>query len=127
MQTASETGRAQYVNENDPKLVLVKGSFRRNGERLSEQEERDLAKEHVKKVALTIVTVVQKHGEAHIRCVGAASISNAIKAAAIALGEAAKKDVHLALIPSFQSVTFDSSGDKTAIALKVIKLSHPLP
>jgi stage V sporulation protein SpoVS len=123
MQSSSaENGRTQFVNSNDPKLVLVKGSFRRGGEHLSEQEERDLAKDHVKKVALTIFTVIQKHGEAHIRCVGAASVSNAVKAAAIAVGEAAKKEIKLAIIPSFQSVSFDGSGDKTAIALKVVKI-----
>ena len=114
---ADTSKRTHFVNSDDPTLILVKGSFHREAE--SEEEQRKLATEHVKRVASTITTVVAKHGVANVRCVGAASTNNGWKAITIAYDRFKERGVKLELEPSFQTVNFDGSGDKTAMAMKV--------
>jgi len=101
-------------NENDPTLLLIKGSC----------SDRDASRTYVKKAATAILATFQKHGEVHMRCVGAASLNNATKAFIIALGDAVTKGVNLAMVPSFKTVNFDNDpgGPKTAIVLKVIEV-----
>jgi hypothetical protein len=75
-------------------------------------------KDYVKSLASAIITVVNKHGHAKLKTVGASSLNNASKSIIIARGEAAKKGLDLVIEPSFDSASFDGA-DKTAIVLKV--------
>lgn len=75
-------------------------------------------KDYVKNLASAIVTVVNKHGSAKLKTVGASSLNNASKAIIIARGELAKKGSDVVIEPSFDSAAFDG-GDKTAIVFKV--------
>jgi len=110
--TEDSTARVPYVNSDDPTLLLIKGSI----------QDRDEAKKYVKRTANAIFQVVQKHNIAHLRCVGAASLNNAIKGLIIASGDAKTKGMDLVASPSFQTVTFGESGEKTSIVLKVFDL-----
>jgi len=96
------------VDVQDEKLLLVSGSKGQKG----------LDKEYVKKLSNAIYQVYSKHGEARLRCVGAASINNALKAFIIAKGEAKKRDERLVIDPSFTTVVFQGE-EKTGILMKV--------
>ena len=109
MSTEDKKDRTPYVNSDDQTLLLIKGTI----------PDRDEAKRYVKKTANAILQVVQKHGLAHLRCVGAAALNNAIKASIIASGDAKTKGMDFVISPSFQTVTFGDSGEKTAVVLKV--------
>lgn len=104
----TQEDKVPFVNSEDPKLLLIKGN-------LSKEQSKD----YVKKVANAIHKVVGKHDGALLRCVGAASVNNAVKATIIASGEAKKRGVNLALIPSFHNVSFAGVGEKTSIVLEV--------
>jgi len=93
----------------DETLLLVSGSRGDKG--------RD--KDYVKKLANAILQVFYKHDIARLRCVGAASLNNAIKASIIAKGEAQKKGDLLLIDPSFTTVMFGKE-EKTGIVLEVI-------
>tara|TARA_Y100000310_G_C20601670_1_gene773360 strand:- start:1054 stop:1392 length:339 start_codon:yes stop_codon:yes gene_type:complete len=97
---------------SDDTLLLIRGN----------SKSREETTEYVKRVASAVYSVVQKHDVANLRCVGAASLNNAIKAIAIARGEFAKKGVDIAAIPSFHTVKFDEE-EKTAMVLEVIPLN----
>jgi len=98
-----------FTNETDDTLLLVKGhTANRNEEKFA-----------VKKLSRAIVEVVNKHKVANLRCVGAAAISKATKAAIVASGNLSQKDVKVLIDPSFQTVQFDNV-EKTAINLKVV-------
>jgi|10_taG_2_1085330.scaffolds.fasta_scaffold88162_2 stage V sporulation protein S len=97
---------------NDDTLLLIRGNLKT----------REETTEYVKKVASAVCSVVQKHDVANLRCVGAASLNNAVKAIAIAKGEFAKKGVDIAAIPSFHTVKFNEE-EKTAMVLEVIPLN----
>ena len=109
MDTEDKKDRTPYVNSDDQTLLLIKGTI----------PDRDDAKRYVKRTANAILQVIQKHGLAHLRCVGAAALNNAIKASIIASGDAKTKGMDLVMSPSFQTVTFGDSGEKTAVVLKV--------
>lgn len=98
----------QYVNSDDPTLLLIKGSF----------DDKLESKRYIKTLAQALYTVAEKHGVAKMRCVGAAALNNAIKAEIIAAGEFNKNGSSLIVIPSFQTVTFESN-ERTAIVLTV--------
>jgi stage V sporulation protein SpoVS len=101
------------VGETDDTLLLVSGS------RGSKEDD----KQYVKSLANAILKVFSKHGEAKLRCVGAASLNNAIKAFIIAKGEAQKKGESLSIDPSFTTVKFkDQEKEKTGIVLEVLAL-----
>jgi stage V sporulation protein SpoVS len=104
--------KVPFANSDDPSFLAVKGHF----------EEKDKAKAYVKDLAKAIFVVYQKLNSAKLRCIGAASLNNAIKAHIIASGEAKKKGIMLALVPSFTTVTFDGGEDRTAIVLEVVKI-----
>jgi len=101
--------RPQYVNSDDPTLLLVKGNIDDPTER----------KRYVKQLASAIFVTVQKHKVARCRYVGAAAGNNAMKALIIARAEASKKGFNLAAVPTFQTVNFDNSGEKTSIVLEI--------
>ena len=109
--TQDNTVKTNVVNSGDQTLLLVKGK--------AIQDEHE-GKSYVKKLAQAILQVIQKHKEANLRCVGAASLNNAIKAIIISSGEAKIKGMNFTFVPNFQTVTFDSESEKTAISLKVL-------
>ncbi|MFA5599050.1 MAG: stage V sporulation protein S [Phenylobacterium sp.] len=101
----------EAVNDNakDPTLLLVKGNI---------GEKRD-TKDYIKKLASAMLVVVEKHGVAKLRCVGAAAINNAVKSQIVANGEAKKKGLSLIMTASFQTVHFTADEDRTAIVIEV--------
>lgn len=77
------------------------------------------SKKYIRKTANAIDTVIGKHGEAKLRCVGAASINNAIKAAAMASQKTQDREGTKLLIEAgFGEADFDGSM-KTAMILTV--------
>ncbi len=95
----------------DNSLLLVSGS---KGSKGSD-------KDYVKKLANAILQVYSKHSTVKMRCVGAASLNNAIKSFIIAKGEAQKNGDNLFISPSFTTVNF-SGEEKTGIVLEVISV-----
>lgn len=93
----------------DETLLLVRGS--------SGDKEKD--KDHVKKVANAILKCHANHGVARLRCVGAGSLNNGVKALIIATGEASKNGEELVCSPKFTDVSFDSNGKKTGILIEI--------
>jgi stage V sporulation protein SpoVS len=99
------------VETTDETLLLVSGSRGDKG--------RD--KEYVKKLSNAILQVFYKHDAVKLRCVGAASLNNAIKSFIIAKGEAQKKGDSILLDPSFTTVRFGDE-EKTGIVMEVISI-----
>ncbi len=97
------------ITDGDETLLLVSGS--------KGDKRRD--KEYVKKLSNAILQVFYKHDAAKLRCVGAASLNNAIKAFIIAKGEAQKREDSLIIDPSFTTVRFGDE-EKTGIVLEVM-------
>ena len=95
--------------EVDETLLLVSGS---KGDKFSD-------KEYVKKLSNAILQVFTKHSEVKLRCVGAASLNNAIKAFIIAKEGFKKKEEKVTIDPSFTTVNFNGD-EKTGIVLKVV-------
>ena len=106
--STEDKDKTPFVNSEDPKLLLVKGN-------LSKED----AKLYVKKVANAITKVIEKHTVAVLRCVGAASVNNAVKATIIASGGVKEQGVKLHLTPSFHNVKFDGVGEKTSVVMEV--------
>ena len=104
--TEDVNGNAKVTDDS---LLLVSGS---KGSKGSD-------KEYVKKLSNAILQVYSKHSAVTMRCVGAASLNNAIKAFIIAKGEAQKKGDSLLLDPSFTTVTFGNE-QKTGIVMEVV-------
>jgi len=102
----------EEVNGNAKKtedsLLLVSGS---KGSKSND-------KDYVKKLSNAILQVYAKHSAVKLRCVGAASLNNAIKAFIIAKGEAQKNGDNLLINPSFTTVNFQGE-EKTGIVLDV--------
>ncbi|MFW6129647.1 MAG: stage V sporulation protein S [Atribacterota bacterium] len=103
---------ANFVNSDDPAFLAVKGHF----------DEKEDAKRYIKQLAQAIFVVFQKHETAKLRCIGAASLNNAVKAVIIASGEAKKKGFNLALVPSFTTVQFDNNEERTALLCEVTRI-----
>lgn len=101
--------RTPFVNSDDPTLLLIKGNI----------DDREDCKKYIKRTANAIFQVVSKHEVAHLRCVGAASLNNAVKALIISIGDAKTKGINLYCVPSFQTVSFGGSGEKTSVVLEV--------
>ena len=97
----------KIVETKDEALLLVSGSKGDKG------KDRD----YVKKLSNAVLQVFYKHDIVRLRCVGAASLNNAIKSFIIAKGEAQKKGDYLVLDPSFTTVTFGNE-EKTGIVLE---------
>lgn len=110
---------------DDPTILKIKGD---NGHKLfsegalrqpeTDEEIEEARKQYIRKLSGAILTVISKHGSARLKAVGAASLSNATKAAIIARGEGSKKGMDLVIEPSFDNATFEGSI-KTAIVLRV--------
>lgn len=96
---------------SDNSLLLVSGSKGSKG------SDRD----YVKKLSNAILQVYAKHETVKMRCVGAASLNNAVKAFIIAKGESQKNGDNLLISPSFTTVTFQGE-EKTGIVLEVISV-----
>jgi stage V sporulation protein SpoVS len=101
--------RKPFVNSDDQTLLLIKGNI----------ADKDECKRYIKRTANAILQVIQKHGTAKLRCVGAAALNNGIKAQIIASGDAKTKGIDLICTNSFQTVNFGDSGDKTSIVIDV--------
>ena len=102
-------GNRDQETTQDKTLLLVSGS------KGSKENDRD----YVKKLSNAILQVYLKHNSAKLRCVGAASLNNAIKAFIIASGEAKKSGDSLLIAPSFTTVKFKEE-EKTGIVLDVV-------
>jgi len=96
-------------NKTEDSLLLVSGS---KGSKGSD-------KDYVKKLSNAILQVYIKHSTVKLRCVGAASVNNAMKALIIASGEAAKNGDDLLFKPSFTTVDFNGE-EKTGIVIDVV-------
>lgn len=96
---------------SDNSLLLVSGSKGSKG------SDRD----YVKKLSNAILQVYAKHETVKMRCVGAASLNNAVKAFIIAKGESQKSGDSLLISPSFTTVTFQGE-EKTGIVLEVVSV-----
>lgn len=105
-----------FAGSDDPTFLAARGSF----------EYKEDAKEAVKHLAEAIYTVQQKHGTAKVRCVGAASVNNGIKASIIAITEARKKGIELVVVPSFTTVKFNDTEERTAILLQIVPIEIPV-
>ena len=97
------------VGNVDAALLLVSGS----------KGSKDRDKNYVKKLSNAILQVFYKHDTAKLRCVGAASLNNAVKSFIIAKGDAQKKGDSLLLDPSFTTVNFHGD-EKTGIIFEVV-------
>jgi stage V sporulation protein SpoVS len=93
----------------DETLLLVSGS----------KGNKDDDKQYVKKLSNAILQVFEKHGAVKLRCVGAASLNNAIKSFIIAKGECKKKEESIFIDPSFTTVVFNGE-EKTGIVLELV-------
>jgi len=93
----------------DETLLLVSGS--------KGSKEND--KDYVKKLSNAVLQVFAKHGSVKLRCVGAASLNNAIKSFIIAKGESQKKGENILIDPSFTEVHFHGEA-KTGIVLELV-------
>ena len=102
-------GANEKSNTVDETLLLVSGS----------KGSKDKDKDYVKKLSNAISQVYSKHSTAKLRCVGAASLNNAIKSFIIARGEAKKNGDNLLISPSFTTVSFQGE-EKTGIVLDVV-------
>jgi len=100
------------VNDDDITLLKVKGDKAFNNDK---QE----TKKYVKSLSNAILKVIEKHGSAKLKGVGASALNHAIKAAAIAREEGKKNNLDLVIIPTFDEVNFDEGNTKTAMILKV--------
>ena len=94
--------------KKDDTLLLVSGSKGNKGRN----------KDYVKKLSNAILQVFYKHDLVKLRCVGAASLNNAIKAFIIAKEEAKKKEDELIMDANFTNVVFNGL-EKTGIVLEV--------
>ena len=103
---------ANFVNADDPAFLAVKGHF----------DDKFDAKQYIKQLAQAVFVVYQKHDTAKLRCIGAASLNNAVKAVIIASGEAKKKGFNLATVQSFTTVQFNENEERTAILLEVVRV-----
>ena len=73
-------------------------------------------KDYIKQLSNAVKKVNHKHGSAVLRCVGAASVNNAVKAIIIALSDDRVGD--FTLVPSFAIADFEGQ-EKTAIAFEI--------
>lgn len=103
------TDEKEQAGTTEDALLLVSGSKGDKGK----------DKDYVKKLSNAILQVFYKHDTVILRCVGAASLNNAVKSFIIAKGEAQKKGDSLLLNPSFTTVKFGNE-EKTGIIFEVV-------
>jgi len=107
----TSSGKENLVNNTDETLLLVSGS----------KGDKEGDKKYVKVLANAILQVFAKHGLVRLRCVGAASVNNAVKSFILAKGDSDKKGDKIYFDPSFTSVQFQGET-KTAIVFEVKRL-----
>jgi len=99
------------MNKSEDNILKIKGG--------GPSDDRDDARNYVKRVARAILTVIGKYGDARLRAVGAPSVNNAVKALIIAKNISSERDeVDLLFTASFDVVDFDGQ-EKTAIMFTV--------
>lgn len=122
----------QFGEEEKTGILIeaIKMDFERDGNLKREdavlkvrgsQGSREADKEYVKKLANAILSCFANQGVALLRYVGAASGNNALKAATIAKGDAAKNGLTLMLDPSFTTVKF-GENEKTGMILEIVSV-----
>lgn len=74
-----------------------------------------------KKLANALLITLSKHGKAKFRCVGAASLNNAVLATAIAAEYIKEEGKELLLLPTFSNAMFEDGIEKTCIILDVLE------
>lgn len=101
--------------KHDPTLLLVSGSKNR-GEKESDAK-------GIKKLAYALIETINKHGEARLKCVGAAAVNKATKAIIVAnLDEKIRGS--FCTLPEFGTAKFNNGEvEKTAIIFRVISTS----
>lgn len=75
---------------------------------------------HVKKIASAVYSVMLKHGEVHLRCIGASSINNAVKSLASIKSELEKKDLAFSFYPDSELIEFADNGNESIKKMVVI-------
>lgn len=104
-----------FVNDSDPTLILVRGSF----------ETKQESKNHVRGVSNAIKSVLAKHGEAKLRCIGAASVNNAVKAVTVVRNEY-KDTKNIVMESDFVSIKNENSEETTSALVINVYFSDEL-
>ena len=107
MYEKNEEKARDYTDNDDKTLLLVRGNL----------GDKEATKKYIKSLSSAIFTVMEKHDSAKLRCVGAGSLSNAVKALAVASGEFSKRGKTIAMLPYFQTVIFDEINERRALVL----------
>jgi len=84
----------------------------------SSSEDREEVARYIKRLARAILVVIEKHGDARLKAVGAPSVNNAVKAFIIARSMAESSDMELLCTAGFDVANFDGK-EKTAIMFTV--------
>lgn len=79
------------------------------------------SKSNPSKVAGAIANIYRENGEVEMQTIGAGSLNQAIKAAAIARGFLAPSGINIALIPVFNDCLINGE-EKTALRLLIQRL-----
>lgn len=111
MTEKANNAEGKFLGSDDPTLLAVKGHFL----------DRERSKDFIKGLSSAICVVYQKHNTVKLRCIGAASLNNAIKASILASADLEKKDIHVVLRPYFTTVLFEEGQERTAIVLEIVK------
>tara|TARA_Y100000034_G_scaffold101365_1_gene125602 strand:+ start:5471 stop:5791 length:321 start_codon:yes stop_codon:yes gene_type:complete len=98
------------MSDDETNILKIRGGSSLDG--------REESKEYVKRVARAILTVINKHGEARLKAVGAPSVNNAVKSFIIAKNMASDRDVELLCTASFDVANFGGQ-EKTAIMFTI--------
>ena len=104
--------RPKFVNETDETLLAVKGN-------ISSREE---VKSYRKKLGKTIYNLFKKHGVTYLRCIGAASVDNAMSAVIESRFYFKNDKVDIAIIPSYVTIQIEGV-DKSAKVFEIIELT----
>jgi stage V sporulation protein SpoVS len=106
-----QDGKKDEKTTSDDSLLLISGS------KGSKKED----KEYAKKISGAIISCITKYDNAKLRCVGAASLNNAIKGIIIAKNDILKRGEYLLVNPSFTMVRFGDE-EKTGLILEAISI-----
>ena len=100
---------------NEDSLLLISGS----------KGSKEADKEYAKKVSGAVISCIAKYRIAKLRCVGAASINNAIKGITIAKNDLLKSEEPKCILmsPSFTMVQFGDE-EKTGIMIEAIQKDY---
>jgi stage V sporulation protein SpoVS len=101
--------RGVDVKFEDETYLAVRGNF----------DNKDDATYYVKQLAKAATAVLLKHKVVHLRCIGAPSVNNAMKAMTIAQGYAITRKEPIAMTSDWTTVQFDNSNEsRTALIIK---------